>query len=488
MNSSIETLEGNKVRITVTHSADEVRTYIAEAYTQVARQLKLPGFRPGKAPRPIIDAQVGRDHVLGEALETLVERSYPRALDELRVRPLERPDTGTLDGLAEGEDYTYTAEVEIRPELALSSIDGIVAVVPPAKTTDEEIEAQIDYLRDRFATLAPVEDRGIADGDFALLSFTGTVDGEAAEDLSVDKYLYEIGRGIMPPEFDEGLIGAKAGALVHVEFAVPDTAANPDYVGKKAAFDVEVHEIKAKQLAVADDEFATNVGGFDTVEELRTDIRTKLDENKATAQPRLIERAAVQALAERLQGDVPAKLIEDRTGSMTEEFFDSLRDQGMSVDDYTAATGLNPEDLYTDISREAAARVRDELALEALYRQAGLSYTDEELQREIEKLAAADKVPVAAMHQRLIDTGVIAYFRERLMQRHAVRWLMDHAEVVEEAADGAAAKPKKAAAKKSAKKTDAAEGAAVEKPAAKPKKAPAAKKAPAKSDDAAKEE
>lgn len=489
MNSSVEKLEGNNVRITVTHSAEEVREHIAEAYTRVARQIKLPGFRPGKAPRPIIDAQVGRDHVLGEALEELVERSYPRALDEQRIRPLDRPDTGTLDGLVEGEDYTYTAEVEIKPELTLTSIEGLVAKVPPAKTTDDEIEAQIDYLRDRFATLAPVEDRGIAEGDFSLLSFTGTVDGEAADDLTVDKYLYEVGRGIMPPEFDQGLVGAKTGAMVHIEFPVPDTAANPDYVGKTAAFDVEIHEIKAKQLAAADDEFATNVGGFDTVEELRNDIRAKLDENKATAQPRLVERAAVGALVERLEGDAPAKLIESRTDSMTEEFFDSLQEQGMSVEDYTAATGVTAEMLYGDISREAAGRVRDDLALEALFRQAGLSYTEDELDREIEKVAAADKVPTARMRERLVDTGVIAYLRERLMHRYAVRWLMDHVEVLEEGSgDEKAAKPKKAAAKKSAKKSDAVEAAASDETAAKPKKAPAAKKASKKDSDAAKEE
>jgi trigger factor len=487
LNSSLERLEGNRVRITVVHNADEVREQIAEAYTRIARQIKLPGFRPGKAPRPIIDTQVGRDYVLGQALENLVERSYPRALDALDLRPLDRPDTGTLDGLVEGEDYTYTAEVDVKPELSLSSIEGIVAKVPSAATTDAEIDAQIDYLRDRFATLAPVEDRGIADEDFVLLSFTGTVDGEAADDLTVDKYLYEVGRGIMPQEFDQGLVGAQLGSSVHIEFAVPDTAANPDYVGKTAAFDVDIHEIKAKALAEANDEFATNVGGFDTIEELRNDIRTKLDENKATAQPRLIERAAVGSLVERLEGEVPAKMIEDRTGAMTEEFFDSLKDQGMSVEDYTAATGLNAEDLYADIAREAALRVRDELALEALFRQAGLNYTDEELDREVEKLASAEKIPVNKMRERLVDTGVMAYLRERLVQRHAVRYLMDHVEIVEEAPSGEeASKPKKSAAKKSTKKADA-EAPAGEEAPAKPKKA-AAKKAPKKDADAAKEE
>jgi trigger factor len=458
LRSTVERLEGNRVRITVEHTPDEVADAIGDAYTRMSRAMKLPGFRPGKAPRPLIDTHVGREKVLAEALEELVERSYPKALDELALRPLERPDTGALDSLVDGEGHTYTAEVDVRPELTLSSIEDIVATVPPGKTSDAEIDAQIDYLRDRFATLAVVEDRGIADGDFALISFVGTVDGKPADDLTVDKYLYEVGKGIMPPEFDAALIGAPVGAKLHVEFPVPETAANTDYVGKPAAFDIEVHEIKAKALAVLDDEFAGNVGGFETLAELREDIRTKLDENKATAHTRLIERGARDALTARLEGEIPDSLVASRTSAMTEEFFDSLQDPGMSMTDYLEAVGLTEEQIHTDISREAKLRVADELALEALFRQAGLEYTDAELDAEIEKLAAGDKVPVAEMRARLIDTGVMSYLRERLMHQHATRWLMEHVEVVEESAepseDGSAAKPKKkTAAKKSPAKS-----------------------------------
>jgi trigger factor len=445
--------------MTVDHTAEEVNDAIADAYVRMARALKLPGFRPGKAPRPIIDTHVGREKVLAEALEELVERSYPKALDEEMLRPIERPDTGALDGLVEGEGHSYTAEFDCRPDLTLSSIEGLVATVPPATTSDAEIDAQIDYLRDRFATLEVVKDRGIADGDFALLSFTGTVDGKPADDLTVDKYLYEVGKGIMPPEFDRALIGAKAEAKLHVEFPVPETAANTDYVGKPASFDIEVHEIKAKALAEANDEFAGNVGGFETIAELREDIRTKLDENKATARVRLVERAARDALTARLEGDIPDQLVESRTGAMSEEFFDSLQEQGMNMQDYLEAVGLTEEQIHTDISREARLRVADELALEALFRQADLVFTDEELDAEIEKLAEGDKVPVAEMRQRLVETGVMAYLREKLMQQHATRWLMDHVEIVEEEPGAAAGaettdKPKKkTAAKKPSKKT-----------------------------------
>jgi trigger factor len=458
LNSTVERLEGNRVRITVEHTVDEVKEAISESYSRIAHKLRLPGFRPGKAPRPIIDTHVGRESVLAETLEELVERSYPRALEALRLRPIERPDTGELDQVVEGEGHTYSAEVDVRPELVLTSIEGLQAVVPPSKTVDAEIDAQIDYLRERFATLEPVEGRGIVDGDFALLSFAGTVDGQPAEDLTVDKYLYEVGKGIMPQQFDAGLIGATVGSSTHIEFPVPETAANTDYVGKPAAFDVEIHEIKAKALAVADNEFAGNVGGFETIAELREDIRTKLDENKAQAHGRLIERGAREALSARLEGDIPQALIGSRAEAMTEEFFDSLKDQGMTIQDYLEATGVTQEEIEKDVATEAVLRVRDEMALEALFRQAGLELDEAEVDHEVEKLATEEKVPVARMRERLIEAGVMAYVRERIVHRHATRWLMDNVEVIEQAEGSepeAAAKPKKPAAKKPSKKAAA---------------------------------
>ncbi len=462
MDTTVEKLEGNRVRVTVSHPAAEVDEAIADSYLRVAHRVKLPGFRPGKAPRPLIDGRVGRESVVAEALEELVEHSYPRALDILRLRPMGAPDTGDLDLLTEGADYTYTAEVDVRPDLTLSSIEDLKAEVPPAHTTDAEIDAQIEYLRDRFATLEVVEDRGIADGDFALLSFKGTVDGKPAEDLTVDKYLYEMGRGVMPAAFEAGIIGARAGTSVHVEFPVPDAAANPEYVGKLAAFDIDVHEVKAKTLPPLDDELATNIGGFETMAELREDIRTKLDENKSTAHMRLVERGARAAIAERLQGDIPSELVVSRTEAMTEEFFDSLKEQGMSIQDYVEATEVTVEQIQADLAHEAALRVRDEFALEALFRQAGLEYPEEELETEIERFAESDKVTPTAMRERLLNTGVMGFLRERIVHRHATRYLMEHVEVVEvdptAAVSGTKAKAapkKKATAKKPAAKADA---------------------------------
>ena len=232
LDTKLEKLDDNRVRVTITHTAKEVDAEVKKAYSRISRQVKIQGFRPGRAPRPVIDTHVGRDSVLAEALQRLVDHSYTRAIEEHRVRPIENPDTGELDLLEEGREYTYTAEVGTRPELTLSSVDDLKATTPPTTTTDAEIDAQIEQLRQQHATLAPVEDRGIEEGDFALISFQGNVDGNTAEDLKIEKYFYELGQGIMPAEFDQGLLGAKPGDTVEVKFEVPANAANPDYVGQ----------------------------------------------------------------------------------------------------------------------------------------------------------------------------------------------------------------------------------------------------------------
>jgi trigger factor len=278
LKTSVEKLQDIRVKLTVELSAEEVDRAIADAYADAAAHVRVPGFRSGRAPREVIDTYVGREAVLAQALEGLVESKYPLALDAERLRPIERPDVGTLDGLTPGQPYSFVAEMDVRPELTLSSSEGIIIFVPPAVASDREVDAQIDYLRDRFASLEPVEDRGVAADDFALISFVGTVDGDPYDGNVVDKFLYEMNRGQMPAEFESAMLGAKPGETVRAEFPVPETSANQDFVGRTAAFDIAVHEIKAKRLPELDDELAGNIGGFDTMAELRADIREKLDE------------------------------------------------------------------------------------------------------------------------------------------------------------------------------------------------------------------
>ncbi|MCX8007011.1 MAG: trigger factor [Coriobacteriia bacterium] len=452
MQTSVERLEGSRVRLTVTVPAETVDAAIEAAYKEFANKLRIPGFRKGRVPRPIIDTHVGRDAVLADALERLIDETYMRALSQEDLHTMEPPDTGELDALVPGQPYTYAAEVAVRPQLTLSSLDGLVVHAGPATSSDREIDAQIQHYRERFATLEPV-DRGVQTGDFVDLSFVGTVDGEPYEGNTVDRYLYETGRGLMPEEFERALVGAKAGDTVVAEFEIPDTSSVPEFVGKQARFEISVHEVKAKVLPALDDEFAASVGGFDSLDELREDIRKKLDGAKATGRQKRIEVLALDLITSRLEGEVPEQLIDARVNTMTREFFETLEQRGISLRDYVEATGVTVERIQSDIRIQAESRVREELALEALFRAAGLTLTEEDVEAALLQMAEGDAEQARRLRVQLEEGGTMPILKESIVQSKAFEWLMANVEVRDEeppAETPADEKPKKRRSKKAA--------------------------------------
>lgn len=430
MQTSVERLDGDHMKVTVTVPATEVDAAISEAYVSAASKLRIPGFRPGKAPRPIIDTHVGRENVLAEAQDEVISASFGRALSEQDLRTYGQPDVGELDLLEPGKDYTYTAEVTLRPELKLSSVDDFSATVPSRVSSDEEIDAQIDYTRERFATLE-VADRPVAENDFALISFVGTVNGETYEGNTVDKYMYEMGRGMMPAEFDAALVGVAPGSSTVAEFEIPDTSSNPEFAGKKARFEIDVHEVKTKVLPEADDEFAASAGGFDTMDDYRADVRQKLDAAKEAGHMQEVEVAALDELVGRLEGEIPADMIEGRAASMMREFIESLEEREIPFGQYLQMTGTTPEQVQEDIKVQAERRIREELALEALFRAQGMEIAESDMDDAMREIAGADDTSVAKLRDSLTENGALPIVREQIMHRRALKWLMDAITIVE---------------------------------------------------------
>lgn len=457
METTVERLEGNLVRLSVTVPASDVDAAIEKAYRDVSSKLRIPGFRAGKAPRPIIDSHVGPEAVLAEAQEDLVQFAYTVAIDAEGVRPIESPDMGELDSLVAGEPFTFVAEISVRPEFPLSSLDDLVIYAGPSKTSDAEIDAQINHTRERFATIETAN-RPVQADDFVLLSFVGTVDGETYEGNTVDKYLYEMNHGLMPEEFDATLIGTSAGEEVVSEFAIPETSSNSDFVGKQARFEITVHEVKAKIMPPLDDALAASVGGFDTLEEMRADIRKNLDESKAAGHARRVEVLAGELLASRLEGEIPEAMIKSRVSTMTRDFFENLKERGISLPDYVSATGIQVEQIQADIAMQAGARVKEELALESLFRAKGLQVTDEDFNIALLELAGGDEDGIEAMRASLIESGVTPIVKESIVHQKALEWLLANVEVREE--EAAAPEDKKA--KKAAPKRKSAKAATAE--------------------------
>lgn len=431
MKTSVERIDAHTVRLTVELTAEEVDAAIDDAYRRIGQKVKAPGFRAGKAPKPIIDAQVGRDAVMAEAQEALVTDRYAEALGIEGLRPIEQPEMGELDMIEPGREFEFVAEVQVRPELTLSSIEDLAIEVPPAKASEREIDAQIDHLREKFATVEPVEGRGVAPKDFVLLTFTGRIDGEEYEGNSVDRYLYEMGRGLMPKEFEDGILGANPGDELTVEFPIPETSSVPEYVGKPATFDVVIHEVKEKVLPELTDELASNIGGFATVEEMRENTRQDLDRSKLFANRRAHEENARAALAERLEGEVPDAMVVSVRGAMTRDFMNSLESQNLSIERYSEATGMSASEIEAQIDAQSAKAVAEELALEALFRQLEFEVTDEDIEGEI-RLMAGDGEDLDIEEKRAAwqAAGVMPVIHEQVMHRKAVEWLLSEDNVV----------------------------------------------------------
>lgn len=431
MKTSVEQLDGNNVKLTVTVPVEEVDAAVDAAYKRIAKKIKIPGFRAGKAPKPIIDTHVGREAVVADAQDELLSETYSKALDIEELRPIAQPEIEDLDLMEAGKEFTYVAEVEIRPELTLSSIEGLSVVVPPSKATDREIDAQIAATAERYASLEVVEGRGVEANDFVLISFVGKVGGEEYEGNTVDKYLYEMNRGLMPVEFDEGLMGVEAGGETQVAFEIPDSSSNVEFVGKIATFDVVLHEIKQKVLPSIDDEFASNVGGFDSLEELRESVRSQLDMSKAAGYRQWLETGARAAIAERLEGDVPASMIENTKSQMARDFVNNLDSNKLTLQQYLEQTGTSLEQFESDLTDQAQVAVSEELALEALFRALEFEVTDEDINKDIESFASDSDASVAELRARWEDTGVMPVIIEQLQHKKAIHWLMENVEVVE---------------------------------------------------------
>lgn len=458
LSTSVERLEGNMVKLTVTVPAADVDAAIASTYKRLSSKMRIPGFRPGKAPKPVLDNMLSRDYVLNEATEEVINTSYPSALDAELLRPIESPELEEIESVVEGQDYTFSAEIEVRPELALSDTDTFAVELPSREATQSEIDMQLDASRERFATLEPVEDRGVEVDDFVLLSFTGTVDGEPYEGNQVDKYLYEMNRGLMPEEFDTGIVGQKPGEERHVEFTIPETSSNAEFVGKTAGFDITVHEIKAKKLPELNDEFAANVGGFDSVDEMVADLKDRLDLQKGQQYDRLKERKVRELVAERLEGEVPESMILSRQQTMMRDFIQMLESRDMDIARYLEATGVSMDVLESDIAQQAAQSVREDLALEALFRAKGMEVTDADLDKELETIASATGATPDEARKRWAELGLMAVVFEQITHRMAVEWLVENVtvtEVDETESDAAAEGTKKAAPKKRATKKKA---------------------------------
>lgn len=406
-----EKIDQNKMKLDVEVEVEEVGKAIKAAYVEISQNAEIDGFRKGKIPPKVIDAKIGKETVHEEAKKQLTNVSYTKAIAESGIKPIDNPEID-IKQFEEGKPFKFSVEVEVQPEFELPPYEVAEAEKKKVEITEQELNEQVNNLRERFAELEPIKTRPARQGDFALISFTGFVNGKEVEKASMQDYLVEIGSNTLMPPFESHLIGTKSGDIKEFSIDFPESHHEKEIAGKKVNFRVIVKEIKQKILPEINNEFAKEVGDFETVEDLKKLISERLKEVKKEQVESDWQKQLLQSYKDQIEIDIPEKMVEKEIDQMLVEISYNLSQQGMNFEKYLEVTGKKPEEIRESLREDAKRRVKTQLVLEAISEKEGINVTKEEVDEEIKHLAErASKTPeeVEKMLRERNELGLLAY-------------------------------------------------------------------------------
>jgi trigger factor len=420
----VEPLEGNKVKLSVEVDESEFEKDIDAAFRRIAKEVRLPGFRPGKAPRRILEAKLGKDVGREQALRDALPTYYYQAVKENEVDAIAAPELEITAGQEEGP-VAFDAVVEVRPSISVPGYGNLRVEIAKPEATEEEIDAQIERLRQQYGELAEV-DRPVIDADHVTITINGSRDGEPIAGLQADDYLYEVGQGSIADELDENLRGAKVGDILSFDAQPQDPDEAP------VQFRVIVKDIKEKVLPDVTDEWANEVSEFETVEELRADIADRITKvRKIQAQMAVREKSAI-ALVDLVDEELPEALIGAELQNRVQDFALRLNAQGVTPEQYFEATGQSQAAFVDEMRELAVQAVKADLALRAVADAESIEATDDDVDEEIEALARRVDQKPAKVRQDLERADQIPAVRSDIRKRKALDWLVEHVELVDE--------------------------------------------------------
>ncbi len=426
MKATVETLEGNKVKVSVEVDETEFESAVDDAFRRIAREVRIPGFRPGKAPRRVLEAQLGTGFAREEALRHALPEYYAQAVRENDVDVIAPPEIDITGGEEDGP-VVFDAVVEIRPEIAIRGHDDLTVTIPSPLVSDEEVDAQVERLRQNFAELATV-DRAAQDGDNVTIDIAGWEDDEPVSGLTADDYLYEVGAGAVVAEIDDQLRGAKVGDILEFDAEHPD----PDSEAS-LRIRIMVKEIKEKVLPEVDDEWANEASEFETVEALREDLRKRSAMTRVIMAQMGLRNGAAQAAGDLVDADdVPEAMVSAEMEHRLQDLAMRLQAQGMDFDSYMAASGQDQEGMVAELRDAAVMATKADLALRGIAEAEGLDATEEDLDEELEKLAERVEQTPAEVRLALEEGDQIPAVRSDLRKRKALDWLVEHVQIVDE--------------------------------------------------------
>lgn len=432
VSTSTTELGDSRVRLDVEVPGDAVERELQRVAQAAGRDMKIPGFRKGKVPPQVVIQQLGRPALLEEAVRHGMADWYEEAVNSAGVAVVGHPkiDIGDVPQ-SKGDPLTFTVEVAVRPTAKLGEYKGVEAPKRGAQASDEQVDAEVERLREALASLEPVE-REAQNGDFLVLDYTGYIDDEPFQGGEGRGQTVELGAGRLIPGFEDQLVGAKPGEERTLQVKFPDDYGAEELAGKEARFDAVVKEVREKRMPELDDEFALQAGGFDTLDELREDIARRIREADERGADREFREAALDAVVENAQIDVPQEVIHGKAHDIWHQMEHRLRHQGIDPAQYLAITGKSEDDLIKEAEPDAEKSLRREAVLAAIVEAEQIEPTDDEILEALrEATPQAEEKELRKAMDRLEKDGRLAVLREDVAMRKAVDVVADNAKAIE---------------------------------------------------------
>ena len=417
---SCEKLEKSMVELTVEVSADDFEAAVEKAYRKQRGSIRVPGFRPGKAPRKMIEKMYGAAIFYEEAVNEALPDAYREAVEAEKLDVVSYPEVEVLSVNKDG--FSFKATVAVYPEVTLGQYKGVEAPKAEVNVTDEDVENRLKSMADRNSRLIAVEDRPVQQGDVANIDFEGFLNGEPFDGGKGDNFDLEIGSGSFVPGFEDQVAGMSAGEEKDIDITFPEDY-HADLAGKAVVFHVKVNSIKFKEVPALDDEFAKDVSEFDTLDELRGDVREKLVKEREEAAKNAFADVVMNKVAADMQADIPEAMIEEQAKRFVSSFKMQVQSQGVPYEQYMKMTGMEEEKLLADARTPAEGQVRMDLAIAAIIKAENIEATDEDVEAEFAKMAEQYNMDVENV-KKYMDEAVI---KEQIIRNKAIDVVVDNA-------------------------------------------------------------
>jgi trigger factor len=425
--TDVEELSPTRVRLSVEVPFDELKPSLDKAYREVGRQVRIPGFRPGRVPPPVIDRRVGRDVVLSQAVNDAIPELYSKAVADSDLYALGQPEV-EITNLDDGKELTFTAEVDIRPKFDLPDLSSVAVTVDDTLVTPDEVAERLAMLQDRFASLKGVQ-RPVEDGDHVSIDLSASVDGQPVDDAQASGLSYPVGSESMLDGLDQALIGMSAGESA----TFTSELAGGEFAGHEAEVTVTVHSVKAKDVPGLDDDFAQMASEFDTLGELRADTRTQLERDKTMQQVIQARNLALEAVLDQIDIPLPESVVADEAKHNRDAIMDQLTRAGASLDGYLEMTSQSEEQFEADIDERARRAVKVSLVLDQLARSEELGVDQAELSGYVTRQAEQMGVAPDQLAQQLVESNQLSFAAAEVLRGKAMNVIAERVTVTDKA-------------------------------------------------------